>query len=104
MRTVKMGISTTLNGRKKMKIKFLKPKALVEIYTRHGVYLQHYNSIVAFRPEYGTDRTIEIGEDWNYSRTTMKHVGHFLNSNAAEIRKNIAVSKWKLNTSLGDIV
>jgi hypothetical protein len=85
-----------------MRIKFLEPKALAKIYTTHGVYLQHYDSIVAFKPGYETDRTIELGEDWNYSRTTMKHVNQFLNSDTAKTRKNIASGKWKLNASLGD--
>lgn len=87
-----------------MKIKFLDSKALAEIYTINGTYLQHYDSIVAFKPSFGTNRTIELGEDWDYSRSTMKFAGRFLNSNAAEIRKNIEKSKWNINTKLGSEV
>lgn len=85
-----------------MKIKFLEPKALAEIHTSVGTYLQHYDSIVAYIPSYGTDRTIELGEDFEYSRTTMKHLRHFLGCGIAETRKNIESGKWKLNPNLGE--
>ena len=85
-----------------MKIKFLEPKALVEIQTKEGTFLQHYDSIVAYIPTHGVDRTIELGEDWGYSRTTMKHVNHFLNSSTAKIRSNIKSNKWKVNENLGE--
>jgi len=52
-----------------------------------GVYLQSYNSVVAFRPNNGNTPT--IGRDWDYSRTTMKYVNHFLNSTAKETRAKI---------------
>jgi len=67
------------------------------IITADNQVLQSYNSIVAIRY---ADGSVEIGKDWEYSRTTMKYVGQFLNSNAANTRKKIAQGDWKLNTEL----
>ncbi len=59
--------------------------------------LQSYESRVAIKY---ADGSIELGNDWDYGRTTMKYVGQFLGSNAKEIRENIKTGMWKLNTEL----
>jgi len=36
-----------------------------------------------------------LGPNWDYSRTTMKYVGQFLGTNAAETRKLIETGEYK---------
>jgi len=59
--------------------------------------LQSYESTVAVKY---ADGSVELGQDWEHSRTTMKYVGQFLDSNAANTRKQIKNGAWKLNTEL----
>ena len=59
-----------------------------EVYTDEGVYFQSYNSVVAFKPN-SSEEKIRVGVDWDYSRTTMKYVGQFLDQNTAKTRKDI---------------
>ena len=53
----------------------------------NGIYLQSYKSVVAFRPSNGNTPT--LGKHWDYSKTTMKYVNHFMNSTAKETRAKI---------------
>lgn len=64
-----------------------------------GEYLQSYRSIVAFKSKEGE---IILGEDWGYSRTTLKYVRQFLeiSSSKAEIEKAIKQGIYKLDTQL----
>lgn len=59
-----------------------------EVYTDEGVYFQSYDSVVAFKPN-SSEEKIRVGVDWDYSRTTMKYVGQFLDQNTAKTRKDI---------------
>ena len=59
-----------------------------EVYTDEGVYFQSYDSVVAFKPN-NSEEKIRVGVDWDYSRTTMKYVGQFLDQNTAKTRKDI---------------
>lgn len=59
--------------------------------------LQSYESTVAVKY---ADGSVELGTDWEFSRTTMKFVGQFLDSNAANTRKQIKNGAWKLNKTL----
>jgi len=59
--------------------------------------LQSYESRVAVKY---ADGSVELGADWDYGRTTMKYVGQFLDSNAANTRKKIASGDWKINKDL----
>ena len=59
-----------------------------EVYTDEGVYFQSYDSVVAFKP-YNSEEKIRVGVDWDYSRTTMKYVGQFLDQNTAKTKKDI---------------
>ena len=59
-----------------------------EVYTDEGVYFQSYDSVVAFKPN-NREEKIRVGIDWDYSRTTMKYVGQFLNQNTAKTRRDI---------------
>jgi len=74
-----------------------KPKVMIydtnhiTIRTKVGIYFQSYNSVVALRD---TNGHIYLGVDWDYSRTTMKFLGQWLNSNAKEIRANLMSGKY----------
>ena len=59
--------------------------------------LQSYDSTVAV---IYADGKRELGKDWDRSKTTMKYVNHFLDSDAANTRNQIKKGAWKLNTSL----
>ena len=59
-----------------------------EVYTDEGVYFQSYDNVVAFKPNNSKEK-IRVGVDWDYSRTTMKYVGQFLDQNTANTRRDI---------------
>ena len=67
------------------------------IYLEDRVVFQSYDSIIAVRHDNGA---IELGEDWNYSRTTAKYRNEFLNENTAETRKKLKSGIYTLNKSL----
>lgn len=69
-----------------------------EIKTNEGTYLQSYKSIVAFRPNNGNTPT--LGKHWDYSRTTMKYVNHFMNSTAKETRAKIKSGAYIYDESM----
>lgn len=50
------------------------------------VAFQSYNNMVCeIRPaSMGFEKVVVLGEDWDYSRTTMKHLGNFLKQNNLE--------------------
>ena len=56
-----------------------------EIITENGKYLQSYKSIVA-KKCFGE---ITLYPKWDYSRTTAKHVGQWLEISSKEIREKI---------------
>jgi hypothetical protein len=59
-----------------------------EIRTAEGVWLQSYETIIAFRDR--ATGKVTLDNDWNYSRTTTKYLSQFLNgTNTAEIRTKI---------------
>jgi hypothetical protein len=50
-----------------------------KIATDKGVYFQSYESVVCFVPSnYRDGNKVILGGDWNYSRTTIKHLKTFL--------------------------
>ena len=59
-------------------------------------YLQSYNSLVVKKDENG----VTLGKDWDYSRTTMKYVGQFLNENAKTIREKIKSGEFKYDAEM----
>lgn len=73
-----------------------------EILTTEGKYLQSYAVIVAAR----ASRRYRINQDtpliildiqyWDYSKTTVRHIGQFLNLNAKEIRAKIKSGEIEL--------
>lgn len=61
--------------------------------TDDAIYFQSYDSIVA---KYSKDNILTLGCNWDYSRTTMKHLNRFIREytrkniqGASEIRKAI---------------
>ena len=81
---------------RRLRVENLAPNQTI-IYAEGNEVLQSFDSRVAI---IYTDGKIELGMDWDYSRTTMKYVGQFLNSDSKEIRENIKSGKWKLNKNL----
>ena len=68
--------------------------------TKHGAgeMLQSYSSAIAFRDDNG-ETFLAIGK-WNYSKTTAKHRGFFLNETSYDTKKrlkreSINLSKWR---------
>ena len=59
----------------------------IVIRTAHGTAFQSYDSIVAFRDR--DSSKLYLGSDWDYSRTTVKHLVQWLGRNATEIRKGL---------------
>ena len=61
-------------------------------------YLQSYNSIVVKRE----GNKITLGQDWDYSPTTLKHVKHYLgiHDSVKTIRKDLAYGLYTYDTSL----
>ena len=58
---------------------------------------QSYDSIIAVEYE---DGRIELGEDWNYSRTTSKFRNQFLNETTAETKAKIESGEYVINSEL----
>lgn len=58
------------------------------IYTDEGRYFQSYNSLIAFIPN-SFNKPIQVGPDWNYSRTTGKYRNQFLNMDKKELEAKL---------------
>ena len=54
---------------------------------------QSYDSIIAIRE----NGKILFSNHWDYSRTTMKYLGQFLNSNGKEIRAKFKSGEYKVS-------
>lgn len=56
------------------------------IENENSIAFQSYNSMVCeIRPaSMGFEKVVVFGEDWSYSRTTMKHLNNFLKQNNLE--------------------
>ena len=61
-------------------------------------YLQSYNSIVVKRE----GNKVTLGQDWDYSPTTLKHVKHYLGiyDSVKTMRKDLAYGLYTYDTSL----
>ena len=63
-------------------------KATNQFVIKNGniVAFQSYDSVVCeIRPAgMGFEKVVVLGKDWNYSRTTTKHLGNFLKQNNLE--------------------
>lgn len=55
-----------------------------EIYDNGKVYFQSYESLIA---EVEIGGSVVLGRDWDYSRTTMKHLNTFLRNHAYSLFK-----------------
>jgi hypothetical protein len=67
----------------------------IEIVTDEGVYFQSYDSIILFIDTFGNitlDKTY-----WDYSKTTLKYIKHFINHPKKEIIKKIKSGEYKLS-------
>lgn len=67
------------------------------ILTPKGKLFQSYNSVVAIVSPIGATT---LGRDWDYSRTTMKYLGQWIDMNAKEIRKAIKDGGIKYDANL----
>ena len=61
-------------------------------------YLQSYNSIVVKRE----GNKVTLGQDWDYSPTTLKHAKHYLGiyDSVKTMRKDLAYGLYTYDTSL----
>lgn len=71
-------------GEIKMKVKQIKNKNQFEIIHNGVTYFQSYKSLIA---KWGTILT--LGEDWNYSQTTLKHLYIFMQGNCWSVWNNL---------------
>jgi len=62
-----------------------------------GVLFISYNSKVAFRDR---DGKITLGEDWDYSRTTVKYLGQWLGKSKNEIRQELESGRFEYDKDL----
>ena len=67
------------------------------IYTEQGKYFQSYESTIVFVPNIGP---IQLGPDWNASRTTSKYRSLFLYETTVETRKKLLDGTYILNNEL----
>ena len=67
------------------------------IITDEGTYFQSYKSVIAFIPNHGK---IQLGTDWDYSRTTGKYRNIFLGEGVAETRRKLEAGIYELNENL----
>lgn len=67
------------------------------VITKSGQAFVRYTSVVAFL---GTDGTLTLGPNWDYSRTTTKYLGQWLGKNKAEITKAIEQGLYKVDPDL----
>lgn len=57
------------------------------IHTSYGAYFTSYDSVILFNP---TDESVTyLDPKWEFSRTTTKHLGKYLDMSPTEIRKGI---------------
>lgn len=59
-----------------MKVEQLENKNQFVIYSPSGIIFQSYQSVIAFFDK--DTKTLLLGKDWNYSKTTLKHLYIFL--------------------------
>ena len=67
-----------------MKVKII-GKNVCEIELNNGYYLQSYQTIVAHKNRKGD--FIMLYKDWQYSRTTVKHITQWLNTDAKTLKQ-----------------
>ena len=67
------------------------------IITDEGTYFQSYKSVIAFIPKSGK---IQLGGNWDYSRTTGKYRNEFLGEGIAETRRKLEAGIYEINPDL----
>lgn len=85
--------SITRHSKTMPKIRPLAPQHNV-IHTSYGKYLTSYDSVIVFLPN--DESTIYLGEDWNYSVTTLKYRNQFLNTTTKELEAKLASGSAKI--------
>lgn len=77
-----------------MKVEQFYNKNQFVIYGKYGIYFQSYESIVAEITEGGI---LRLGKDWNYSKTTLKHLCLFINDNLKNLNKYLYDAFYRLD-------
>lgn len=80
-----------------MKVETLAPNQII-IYTDKGRAFQSYDSIIAFIPNNGDK--VQIGRDWDYSKTTGKYRNIFLGETKKETQKKMDSGEYMYNPTL----
>lgn len=78
------------------KARQLAPNQIVMELPTYSVF-QSYDSTIAIKHD---DGTIELGSDWNYSRTTSKYRNQFLDMTTKEIKTDIKHGTIVVDTQL----
>lgn len=81
---------------KTIKVEQFESKNQFRIIGNNFEALQSYDSLVVLR----WNGWVILGRDWDYSRTTMKYVNHFLGYNAKEIREMIKNGIFKYDAEM----
>lgn len=68
------------------------------ITTDKGRFFQSYRSMIVFIPSNGGK--IQLGKDWNYSRTTSTHRNSFLGESSKETSEKLSNGTYILNENL----
>lgn len=63
-----------------------------------GTYFQSYNSMIVFKPRNGDK--IQLGRDWEYSKTTGKYRNMFLGETKKETEAKLNSGEYELNLEL----
>jgi hypothetical protein len=96
---VKLKIKLLNNRRLKMVTNLQSPRSgnpVPNQFVKHdnnGMTFQSYKTNIAHVDNRGN---VTISKDWEYSRTTMKYTGVFLNSSTQEIRQAIKTGEYTL--------
>ena len=69
-----------------------------QVTTDKGRFFQSYESVIVFIPNNGGK--IQLGADWEYSKTTGKYRNIFLGENKKETERKLKEGIYILNTSL----
>tara|TARA_R110000787_G_scaffold271946_1_gene379295 strand:- start:1022 stop:1285 length:264 start_codon:yes stop_codon:yes gene_type:complete len=69
-----------------------------EVISDKGRFFQSYKSMIVFIPNDGSP--VQLGSDWDYSRTTSKYRNQFLGESTKEIESKLNKGIYILNNNL----
>lgn len=87
----------------RVRVEQLENKNQFIIYGENGVYFQSYNSLIA---RIDANGCLTLWSDWNYSKTTLKHLYLFFNKfhGACNSATRAIIEKLENSTKKSDII